>query len=224
MYRLALLLFLNISIIFGSYIGSANATPWYEPDGLSSGDIYHLAFVTSTSIDGRSFYSNYELLVENAANASIGLDMLSWKPIVYALGGGDPLSEIGFFSGSVYNTDGGLVAPDDTIFWSPDHINPIAFDETGAPSPYSEVWTGSDEYGLGRYILGGLPAATYGLINSNISGYWMNFGEKDTTNLLPVYAISGEIIAAGQPIPEPTTIVLFGLGLLGFAGVSRRKK
>ena len=28
----------------------------------------------------------------------------------------------------------------------------------------------------------------------------------------------------GDPVPEPTTILLFGLGLLGLAGVSRRKK
>jgi hypothetical protein len=30
--------------------------------------------------------------------------------------------------------------------------------------------------------------------------------------------------ASTAPVPEPTTILLFGLGILGFAGVSRRKK
>jgi len=31
-------------------------------------------------------------------------------------------------------------------------------------------------------------------------------------------------IRVGNPIPEPTTILLFGIGLLGMAGVGRRKK
>lgn len=35
--------------------------------------------------------------------------------------------------------------------------------------------------------------------------------------------ISAFDFSPGQPIPEPTTILLFGLGILGFAGVTRKK-
>jgi hypothetical protein len=31
-------------------------------------------------------------------------------------------------------------------------------------------------------------------------------------------------VAYTNPVPEPTTILLFGIGLLGLAGVSRKKK
>ncbi len=34
----------------------------------------------------------------------------------------------------------------------------------------------------------------------------------------------GTLLAVAAPVPEPTTIVLFGLGILGLAGVSRKKQ
>jgi hypothetical protein len=33
-----------------------------------------------------------------------------------------------------------------------------------------------------------------------------------------------EVVIYGSPVPEPATMLLFGLGLLGFAGVSRKKR
>ncbi|MBT4178471.1 MAG: PEP-CTERM sorting domain-containing protein [Candidatus Marinimicrobia bacterium] len=48
-------------------------------------------------------------------------------------------------------------------------------------------------------------------------------GQNLFFNWNPV-TLNYDMTASTAPVPEPTTILLFGLGILGFAGVSRRKK
>ncbi|MCP3873037.1 MAG: PEP-CTERM sorting domain-containing protein, partial [Desulfobacteraceae bacterium] len=35
---------------------------------------------------------------------------------------------------------------------------------------------------------------------------------------------SSFLVRESSPVPEPTTVILFGIGLLGLAGVNRRKQ
>ena len=42
---------------------------------------------------------------------------------------------------------------------------------------------------------------------------------------LPIFAdVNGGSIEVSAPVPEPTTMLLFGIGLLVFAGINRKKK
>ena len=61
----------------------------------------------------------------------------------------------------------------------------------------------------------------FGIINSDFS-----FISVDLVNSISgeAYAIDEVYYGNTSPVPEPTTILLFGLGLLGLTGVNRKKR
>ncbi len=73
---------------------------------------------------------------------------------------------------------------------------------------------------------GGLGTGAPRELGTNIA-YGVNWVFGDTlanyVSGLDGYIVSNATVA-GAPVPEPTTILLFGLSLLGFAGVRRRKQ
>ncbi len=84
----------------------------------------------------------------------------------------------------------------------------------GRTDPSYTNTSGISTYGANQIIV---TKAVYG--SGTIESYWssptyMNF---DSTN-----PVTGHFLV--RPIPEPTTMLLLGAGLLGFAGARRRMK
>ncbi len=75
---------------------------------------------------------------------------------------------------------------------------------------------GSFVQGSNYYLLSNVTV-TGGTLTAD--GYWSTSGEQRNSGLSGM-----QIVSNPAPVPEPATMILFGLGLLGFAGVNRRKQ
>jgi hypothetical protein len=80
--------------------------------------------------------------------------------------------------------------------------------------------TGWQDTGYKTYVL-----SLYGINEPGQLTNWINADYFDTATFGVNLEIKGEALlgVASAPVPEPATLLLLGLGLLGVAGVSRRK-
>ncbi len=80
-------------------------------------------------------------------------------------------------------------------------------------SPYSSYWSGT-EYAF-------ITSLTYAWY------FYMNFGKQDVNHkVVRSYglAMRNGQVSTTAPVPEPTTMLLFGAGLAGLAGLRRRQQ
>ena len=75
-------------------------------------------------------------------------------------------------------------------------------------------------YSLLASVVGDSPYWGVSKTNDSLAGVGIRAGNLTTTN----YALSGSGIGAATGIPIPPALYLFGSGLLGLTGLSRRKK
>jgi len=212
-----------------------------NPDGnpWQAGDTYQLAFTTTTKTVGNlsTNIAAYDAIVQADAVAG-GVGSVTWK----ALGSTKTVAANAHavVSGPVYNFATDLIAPDYADFWDTrdqgdgfGHSNIISHIDGTDPSGLT--WTGSDYNGnISTYYgmwLGGDGHASKGMMGQASLTPAKVFDQREQGYGFQgfVYGLSPELTVAstggGDPvIPEPSTFLIWTLGLLGLIGFGRRRK
>lgn len=230
------MLALFVAVVF-LLLASAAFSITLVPTGLSPGDKYHLAFVTSTQRDATSSnIDDYNAFVNDAADLG-GIGPTNWSnspigPINWkAIGSTATINakNNALVSAPVYRLDDTLVATGFADMWDQGLQNSISIDEAGNVKDV-KVWTGSDGLGWAYPDWGLGSEVDYAVIGWSIhsNNSWICHELDYLAMVHPFYSLSEELTVGEAPIPEPGTLVLFGIGMLGVLGYgfmrNRRKK
>ena len=82
----------------------------------------------------------------------------------------------------------------------------VLYDETIQVDHYGPTWFAANFVGIDRLVID-----SYGGINAGIGGFGEHFAMDDFT------------FTEAAPVPEPSTILLMGAGLLGLVGYNRKR-
>jgi hypothetical protein len=191
------------------------------PSGLAPGESYQLVFVTSgTTVATSGDINYYNAFVQAAADAAgIGVsEGIIWS--IIASTASIDANANALVNTKVFNLGDELVATGYADFWDGTHTVGIDFDENSNARNFN-VWTGSNTDGSKAvgFSLGNTNAR-WGESTFGSSG-WIARGTTSTTTSYSLYALSGPLT---PPIPVPGAVWLFGSGLLGLIGITRRKK
>ena len=234
-----------ISLLAASILfGLASVTPAMAisivPTGLSPGDQYRLAFVTSTTRDALSSnIADYNAFVSSAANSNPDLAALgtTWTaiastPTVAARDntGTNPSNAVGV---PIYRLDDTLIATNNSDLWDLGILNPISIDETGS-SRLTWVYTGTTALGesfsqsLGTVdrVTGFREWVTFGttsMLTPEFSFWWINVEATSQGGSGSFYGISSPLTVP-YATPLPAAVFLFGSAFAGLLGVSWRRR
>ena len=197
----------------------------FVPPGLAPGDTYQLAFVTAALDKGYSkdidYYNGF---VNTEASKSVLTEGVQWSAIVSTPT--DDARVNALVSAPVYNMNGQLVATGFDDMWDGGLWAPIGYNQY-ANGINTYPWTGSDRYGRAYWgfdPINNRPTNTgplgtghirYGRSSSTQYGYWIAYYQTWNIDPRPLYALS-------EPLPEPSTLALAAIGLLGLFGFTRR--
>jgi hypothetical protein len=207
------------------------ADPLIVPPGLSVGDQYRLAFVTSAETNAESSnIADYNAFVTAQANLDPQLAALgvTWQ-VIGSTAAVDAYNNIGgTFTAPIYNLGGQLVATGSAGLWSGNNLdNPINFDQFGDTLD-GYLWTGTVQDGTTDNALGsGNPEFAYSGV---VDVRWIadgggnpETGDPSTSSAL-LYGISPVLTVESPAVPEPGTFSLMMLGVMFLAGKVRSKR
>ena len=129
-------------------------------------------------------------------------------------------------TGPIFTIDlGGLYYVEDIIL-SVDNNDSYDVDYSVNNSDWSSLFSLSSAYGEVNWGMD-----TMGTIAGDSEYVWqINFSVPVEAQYLRIYAIGGdnsyavgELQSYGEPVPEPATMLLLGFGLIGLAGIGRKK-
>ena len=136
-------------------------------------------------------------------------------------GAGAPIFSGG--SAAVYADTGGLptsyASASDDLLWLDlvPVFNPLAGDGAGSTIDVAGTITNGTFANAYFSVVGGLAMSNFDT-NGELFGSDLNYNSvRGGSNAV------GSLVLNGNTIPEPTSLAIFGLGLLGLAGAARRK-
>jgi hypothetical protein len=132
-----------------------------------------------------------------------------------------PLVDHGGFSAGTFYAVGSYKVSDDfdpgDMGYIYNHNVPVRLETVGNNYGYSSIGGGSVSWNT-------LPGSPDFRININTTGFWEDDPEASLALLWGTATCGNDVIEGSvAPVPEPATMLLLGSGLLGFAGMGRRK-
>jgi len=194
--------------------------PILMPTGLNPGDTYQLTFFTSKTRNAASTdIADYNAFVQGAANAAgIGLGSPLGDVTWNAIASTETVSALdsAVVSTLVYDLADHLVASGFSDMWDGSLQAPINFNELGTTLGGGLIWTGTAIDGTQASALG-TSTPTVG-IEGLTNEFWIDRATTPSSGFRPFYALSEPISVAHAPVPVPSSILLFGSGLMGLIG------